>query len=526
MILAPAGIVGSILLVLNAQLGLTKVVFSPSSYDWSDYKYKHALSSTMQLPEGTPVGIPTVQFAFPAESAQESATRKTRQKAVLDTFTKGWASYWGYAWKRDELAPLSGTGKDTFGGWAATLVDALDTLWIMGLKDEFYEAAGEAAKIDWAVTEDTSVNMFETNIRHLGGLLAAYDLSREPALLSKAIELGDILWAGFDTPTHLPPFMFDFKQAKNGKLVLEDNQSSAAIGSFALEFTRLAQVSGDSKYYDAIARVTSLFVSNQLKTNLPGMWPMFINARKGTFEQTAFTLGAVADSFYEYLPKMHYLLGGQEPAYEEAYRDAMETAIKSLLFRPMLPDKDDILVAGSAAVAGGKATLNAKNEHLGCFAGGMFLLSGKLFDISEHVDIGTKLTNGCIYSYDAFPTGIMPEISQMHPCPSFEECEYDASKFTDTTLPKGFTAVGDPKYILRPEAIESVFYLYRITGDSKLQDVASVLVEGKPAQEDSMESFWFAETLKYFYLIFSPPDTISLDDWVFNTEAHPFRRPK
>lgn len=42
---------------------------------------------------------------------------------------------------------------------------------------------------------------------------------------------------------------------------------------------------------------------------------------------------------------------------------------------------------------------------------------------------------------------------------------------------------------------------------------------------DKMESFWLAETLKYFYLLYSDPDLISLDDWVLNTEAHPFRRP-
>lgn len=58
-----------------------------------------------------------------------------------------------------ELQPISAAGKDTFGGWAATLVDSLDTLWIMGLKEEFYEAAEAAVSIDWAVTPDTSCNM-------------------------------------------------------------------------------------------------------------------------------------------------------------------------------------------------------------------------------------------------------------------------------------------------------------------------------------------------------------------------------
>ena len=60
---------------------------------------------------------------------------------------------------------------------------------------------------------------------------------------------------------------------------------------------------------------------------------------------------------------------------------------------------------------------------------------------------------------------------------------------------------------------------------SAIADVAPI--DGAtPSQEDSMESFWMAETLKYFYLLFETPDVISLDEWVLNTEAHPFRRPK
>jgi len=109
----------------------------------------------------------------------------------------------------------------------------------------------------------------------------------------------------------------------------------------------------------------------------------------------------------------------------------------------------------------------------------------------------------------------------------------------------GFTGIGDARYILRPEAIESVFILYRMTGDERLRDQAwdmfqaierhtkveygsAALVDvtsNTPRQSDIMESFWTAETLKYFYLIFSPQDLISLDDYVFNTEAHPFKRP-
>ncbi|KAF3907082.1 hypothetical protein ABW21_db0201638 [Orbilia brochopaga] len=117
----------------------------------------------------------------------------------------------------------------------------------------------------------------------------------------------------------------------------------------------------------------------------------------------------------------------------------------------------------------------------------------------------------------------------------------------NTGLPEGYTAVGDSRYILRPEAIESVFYMYRITGDRSWQDkgwkmfqaiekftkteiahsaIGSVLDASGAYKLDSMESFWLAETLKYFYLLFSEPNVISLDDFVLNTEAHPLQRPK
>lgn len=110
------------------------------------------------------------------------------------------------------------------------MVDTLDTLWMMGLKDEFHEAAAAAVTIDWE-TKETAVNMFETTIRHIGGLLSAYDLSQEPALLHKAIELGNMLYAGFDTPNRMPPFWLDFDKAKAGDLQPGSYDPSASVTS-------------------------------------------------------------------------------------------------------------------------------------------------------------------------------------------------------------------------------------------------------------------------------------------------------
>ncbi len=160
-----------------------------------------------------------MQFKFASSRQLQSATVAKRRDAVRQAFIRSWSSYKQHAWLHDELRPVSGGHKDPFGGWAATLVDSLDTLWIMDLKDEFYAAADQAAKIDWNKTSETAVNLFETTIRHLGGLLSAYDLSGEPALLSKAQELGDMLYMAFDTPNRLPGFWLSFEDALSGAQV-------------------------------------------------------------------------------------------------------------------------------------------------------------------------------------------------------------------------------------------------------------------------------------------------------------------
>lgn len=463
------------------------------------------------LPTGSPRPLPRIQYEFPKASRSDLAEQDSRQQAVKKTAQKCWQSYKKHAWMRDELEPISGGGKDTFGGWAATLVDSLDTLWIMGLRKDFDEAVEAIAALDWANTTATSCIMFETTIRHLGGLLAAYDLSQEQALLAKAVELGNMLYTGFDTPNRMPGFWLDFAKAKTGGQVAGDHESSASTGSLCLEFTRLSQVTGDPKYYDAVARVMNLYEQSQNSTRLPGMWPTFVNMRDGVFSRdNTFTLGALADSLYEYLPKMYALLGGLEASYGIMWTTAAETISKNLLFRPMLPDKADILFPGDVKVDGG-VILNPEGQHLSCFVGGMFALGGRLFDREDHIKLGTRLTRGCVWAYNAFPTGVMPEIFNLLPCDLLSGCEWDEERWKRDgaqRLPKGFKNARVPSYLLRPEAVESVFILYRITGLREFQDSAwqmfqsiqratetelgnaaidDVTVTGPPEKRDSME---------------------------------------
>lgn len=551
----------------------SSIVKSGGHVDWSKVPIQHPVDSLHALPTGKPKQMPKVQHSFSKETASDKTVREERRQAVLDAFKRAWDSYKEHAWMADELTPISGGKRNTFAGWAATLVDALDTLWIMGLKADFNEAVAAAVSIDFTSSTQEEINVFETTIRYMGGFISAYDLSGDERLLIKAKELGEMLLVAFDTPNRMPITRWKVMDARRGAPQTAHPVTLVAeIGSLVMEFTRLSQITGDSRWYDATYRVMKVFEEQQSRTHVPGMWPILVNAREMDFTwHDDFTLGAMSDSTYEYLPKMHALLGGLDPMYEKMYRDAMNAAIRYTLWRPMTPDSADILVAGMAHVEKDhKGGLDFQGQHLICFAGGMFALGAQLFDEPKHLEMGTKLTDGCIWTYKAMPLGIMPEVFHMIECPTNKLCKWDEEAWhkevlrrkgikegeeadvkqiiAEERLPPGFTSLDDRRYILRPEAIESVFILYRITGRKDLQETAWQMFnaiqentkttlangaladvsreDGKVSVTDSMESFWLAETLKYFYLMFSEPDLISLDDFVFNTEAHPFKRPQ
>ncbi|EEH22359.2 hypothetical protein PABG_04570 [Paracoccidioides brasiliensis Pb03] len=535
----------------------TYIPSNHSRFKWRNIPVKHTVSSFIQLPSERPSPLPQIQHAFEASPSETSALLARRQEEVKKVFQRGWTSYKQNAWLSDELAPMTGTSKDTFGGWGATLVDSLDTLWIMGLKAEFEEAVTAAVSIDFnpAKASLETINVFETTIRYLGGFLSAYDLTecKDARLLDKAVELGDMIYASFDTPNRMPVTRWSPQKAVKGTNQYPAKEGIIAeVASSSMELTRLSQLTGDMRWFDAIQRITNVLDKQQNKTKLPGLWPVGCSPLSADFtNDSTFNLGAMADSAYEYLPKMYALLGGTQAAsqYGRLYRNAMDTAMQYLFFRPMVPDNADILISGETnAQDPSSASLDAEGQHLTCYLGGTLALGGRLLSNETHIEIGRKLTDGCIWTYQNTPTGLMPEIFRMEACKSPFNCKFDFKQWISDHGSQhiGFTLVRDGHYRLRPEAIESVFYLYRITGDRKLQDTAWEMFQAiekhthtdlanaslrdvmqpELGNEDSMESFWFGETLKYFYLIFSEPDLISLDEFVFNTEAHPFRIPR
>ncbi|KAH6625622.1 class I alpha-mannosidase-like protein [Boeremia exigua] len=545
---------------------------------WKEIPQKYPVASTIALPTGTPSAIPHIQHEFGVETQHNKAERLRRQAAVKEAFLHSWNGYKKHAWLQDEVTPVTGGFTNAFGQRAATLVDALDTLAIMGLDDEF-EAAVKAVKgIDFTTSGVTRINVFETTIRYLGGLLGAYDVSgaKHRVLLDKATELGDMLYAAFDTPNRMPVGRWDWANAALRMYQEADGQGfSAELGSLTLEFTRLTQLTGDAKYYDAVARITALLSKHQDRTQIPGLFPIRISPAREDFSQDKhFTMGGMSDSLYEYLPKQHLLLAGRDPQYENLYANAIREAKQHLFFRPLNPQNADILVAGSASLssATGSSTLDPTAQHLSCFTGGMVGLAARIFNRTEELDTARKLVDGCVWASENTPTGLMPEAVTLVPCGSAADCAWDPAKWRDAVsvagvgvgeyerhadaadiikedgLPAGFARVQDRRYLLRPETIESLFTLHRITGDPSLSDaawrlftattnatrtthgysaIADVTLPPTHGSQklDQCESFWLAETLKYFYLVFSDPGVVSLDEFVFNTEAHPLRRP-
>ncbi|KAI1133919.1 glycoside hydrolase family 47 protein [Hypoxylon sp. FL0543] len=551
---------------------------------WEKRPPRYPVEKLATLPNNKPPKrVPRVQAPRPQETVAEKETRLRRLSAVEDSFKHSWKGYKKYAFGHDEIKPVSGLYKDPFGGWAATLVDSLDSLWLLGMKEDFDVAVQACDKIDFTTTEARDINIFETTIRYLGGFLAAYELSKKqyPNLLKKAIEVADLVMSSFDTPNHMPITRFPWQRYARGEAqAARGHVLLAEIGSLGLELTKLSQLTGDMQYYDAAQRIYDGLEKDQKSTMLPGMWPVVVDSSKSPIKSIGdqFTLGGMSDSTYEYLGKQYLLLGGALDQPRKMYEGFIDVAKKHLLRRALNPDNLPLLFFGDARVvtlpSGEKQIVTTPiSQHLTCFTGGMVGMAAKIFERPADLEVAAQLTDGCVWSYNQTASGVGPEIFHFIPCdPDVvkDDCQWSEERWIESLrkywgqntkgdalsdeqvasiidmrrLPRGMVDVDDRRYILRPEAIESVFMMYRLTGDSKYAEKAWAMFEAiekwtrskyasaalddvtasRPKQMDSMESFWLAETLKYFYLIFGDWDLANLDEWVLNTEAHPLRR--
>lgn len=226
-----------------------------------------------------------------------------------------------------------------------------------------------------------------------------------------------------------------------------------------------------------------------------------------------FGIGGQADSTYEYLPKEYMLLGGLEEKYRTMYEMAAESTIKNLLFRPMIPDETrHILNAGLAKVterknsADDKINLQPEGTHLTCFAGAMFAIGAKAFDRKDDMDIAWKLTDGCVWAYEATNTGIMPESYLAIRCPDEDNCPWNETLWHEKLDPFGDqrekTRLSRQQAVLgsqkkpppgRSAETEDKVSQTEVTKTSSVPEIVSSQMEGSNGKKENVEVAAFAK---------------------------------
>ncbi|WPK26808.1 hypothetical protein PUMCH_004169 [Australozyma saopauloensis] len=462
------------------------------------------------------------------------------QKEVKSVFVESWRSYEHNAWGKDIYNPISGKGKDIGNkplGWM--IVDLLDTLWLMGLKDEFKKAR-DWVKSDLKYNGDKDVSTFETTIRMLGGLLAAFNFSNDDVFLERAADLANAMLGAFESPSGLPYSEVNLKSGHGSSYNSE--VSTAEVATLQLEFKYLLKLTGEELYWKRVEKVMAVLDANKVED---GLAPILVNADTGKHMRNLIRLGSRGDSYYEYLLKQYLQTKHQEPIYWQMYKESVEGVKKHLVGH----SKPNGFTFIGELENGIGSKLLPKMDHLVCFYPGLLALGAtgghplkkaqKLKnwskDKEEDFKLAVELTESCYEMYKTTVTGLAGEIAMFNTKTGVESDIW--YKPTDV------------HNLQRPETIESIYYMYKLTGDEKyrkwgydlfrafvkytkykgpdgritytcLKDVTTT----NPSNNDNMESFWLAETLKYFYLLFDDENIIPLTDYVFNTEAHPLPR--
>ncbi|XP_050592791.1 endoplasmic reticulum mannosyl-oligosaccharide 1,2-alpha-mannosidase [Bombus affinis] len=449
--------------------------------------------------------------------------QNNRQKAIVAAFKHSWNGYKEYAWGYDNVKPISRKYYEWF-GLGLTIVDSLDTMYIMGLNNEFLEAKLWVEK-NLVFTSNRDVNLFEVTIRVLGGLLSAYHLSGDKIFLSKATALGERMMPAFSTSSGVPysDVNLGTKTAHGPKW--GPDSSTSEVTSIQLEFRDLSRSTGDPKFEEAVAKVSEHV--HQLE-KYDGLVPIFINANTGQFRDHAtITLGARGDSYYEYLLKQWLQTGKTINYLRDDYLLGIAGTQKHLVKRTAINKYLFI-----AELVGAHKEITPKMDHLTCYLGGTLALGVHHGLSSDHMDLANEIVKTCYQTYAIQPTFLAPEITYFNTENSNGEKSMDM-----------YVKMNDAHNLLRPEFIESLFYMWYFTGNKTFQDwgwkifqafenytkvekgytsIGNVRIVYNTPQKDMTESFWFAETLKYLYLLFDDTrQLIDLDRWVFNSEGHP-----
>ena len=427
--------------------------------------------------------------------AREDEHARQLAARVRTEFLHAWNNYERYAWGHDALRPLSKAAHDWYGeSLLMTPVDALDTLILMHLDAEAAKAQSLIVS-DLSFDRDIYVKNFEITIRLLGGLLSSYQLTGDKRLLKLAEDLGDRLLPVFNSPTGLPYVYVNLRTGQTRDAVT----NPAETGTLLLEFGTLSKLTGRPVFYEKAKRA---LVETFKRRSPLGLVGESINVETGAWTNTDSHIGGGIDSYYEYLWKCWLLFGDRD------CRD-MWTASIPAVHKYLADEIRGELWYGHADMQTGKRTKTTYGA-LDAFFPGLLAFSGDLARARRLQTSSVKMWN--LY-------GIEPE-----------------------TLDYKTMYVVAGNYRLRPEIVESTYYLYHYTGKARYRQMGEKMFDdfvkycrveaGYAAladvttkqQLDEMESFVLAETFKYFYLLFAAPETLEFDRVVLNTEAHPLRR--
>jgi hypothetical protein len=439
-------------------------------------------------------------ISAPVVIAQQAAQmgRAGRQRMMDEVraeFLHAWRGYKKYAWGHDDLRPLGKTAHDWYReSLYMTPVDALDTMILMRLEDE---AALTKSLIisNLSFDKDIYVKNFEVTIRLLGGLLSSYQLTGDKRLLALAEDLGTRLLPVFDSPTGLP---YRYVNLKTGK-VRGAETNPAEAGTLLIEFGTLGKLTGKPVFYNKAKRALVEIYNRRSSIGLIGQR---INVETGKWTNTDSHISAEIDSYYEYLLKCWRLFND---------RDCKRMWLESVaaINKYLADEVGKELWYGHADMLTGRRTATTFGA-LDAFFPAMLALSGDTNRAGRLQASSFKMWT---------KHGVEPE-----------EINYKTMEVTDAGYP------------LRPEIIESAYYLHHFTKDPRYLQMGKVFFddfvkycktdEGYAAlksvvtkeKSDSMESFLFAETFKYFYLLFASPQTLRFERVIFNTEAHPIRK--
>ncbi|OVA04801.1 Glycoside hydrolase [Macleaya cordata] len=505
---------------------------------------------------------------FNPENLHREPKWVTRQQNVKQAFIHAWSGYKHHAMGYDELMPLSQRGVNGLGGLGATVVDALDTAMIMGADEIVLQAGTWIEKhLSERINEKGQVNLFETTIRVLGGLLSAYHLSggeqgmdnmkfkgpKPIVYLETAKNLADRLLSAFTSSPTSIPFSDVILHDYSAHPAPDGLSSTSEVSTLQLEFNYLSTISGDPKY-----GTEAMKVLEHLRTlpKVEGLVPIYISPHSGEFSGENIRLGSRGDSYYEYLIKVwlqqRASRDGTVKYLYEMYEEAMK-GVRHLLVRKSIPKG---LVFVGELPSGSEGAFNPKMDHLVCFLPGTLALGATkgiskkeameenllTFEDLENLKLAEDLAKTCFEMYSVTSTGLAPEIAYFH-VEGFSDGGHDGGNKSSEYVNDIIIKPADRHNLLRPETVESLFVLYRITEDPKYRDWGWQIFEAfekytrvdsggysslddvtvlPPQRRDKMETFFLGETLKYLYLLFGDNNVIPLDKFVFNTEAHPF----